>query len=207
MSYERVVIIGLGNPGEKYIKTRHNIGFRVIEALTQSKELSPTISVLKFIKNHKANSLLAKTHYKQMDIILAKPQTFMNSSGEAVKTIKDKFNIKNNQIWVVCDDLDLTIGRIRTREDGSSGGHKGLEDIISKLDSQEFGRIRLGIKPTKDFQDRSENQEDETEAKDFVLDKFSKKESSIIDKVIDKTQDHIFKSLEERCLIKTTIEV
>ncbi len=205
MDYERVAIIGLGNPGKKYLGTRHNIGFRVIDALAKSKELSPVDSSLEFEEEN--NYQLAQTHYKQMDVILAKPQTFMNNSGEAIKIIKDKYNLKNNRIWVVCDDLDLTIGRIRAREQGSSGGHKGLEDIITKLDSQEFGRIRLGIKPIEDFEERSKEYKEELEAKEFVLNKFSKKENSILKKAIDKTLDHIFESLKERCLIKTTIEV
>jgi PTH1 family peptidyl-tRNA hydrolase len=207
MDYERVAIIGLGNPGGKYTGTRHNVGFRVVEALKKSKEFSATDSNLELKKDQKLNSLIGQTHYKQMDVILAQPQTFMNNSGQAVKTIKDKFNLKNNRIWVICDDLDLTIGKIRAREQGSSGGHKGLEDIIAKLDSQKFGRIRLGIKPIEDYQERSKEFKDELEAKDFVLDKFSKKENSILEKVVDKTLDHIFESLEERCLIKTTIEV
>lgn len=207
MDKTRITIIGLGNPGRKYLDTRHNVGFRVIDKLIKAKEFSPADQDLKLKADQASDSLLAQTRYKRVMTIIAKPQTFVNRSGKTVKAIKDRFNLKNKEIWVVCDDLDLTIGMIRTRAQGSSGGHNGLENIIKHLGGNDFGRIRLGIKPIKGFEERSTEFKDNFEAKDFVLDKFRKKEENILKKVIDKTIDHTIKSLGDRCLIKTTLKV
>jgi peptidyl-tRNA hydrolase, PTH1 family len=207
MDRERIAIIGLGNPGKKYQKTRHNIGFRIIDALLETKEFSPANQDMELKQDSSSNSLIGETHYKQIMTVIAKPQTFVNNSGKTVKTIKDRFKLKNKNIWIVCDDLDLTIGKIRVRAKGSSGGHNGLEDIINRLSGDDFGRIRIGIKPIKGFEERSPEFKDSFEAKEFVLGKFRKREENILKKVIDKTTDHIVESLNDKCLIKTTIQV
>ncbi len=127
------LIIGLGNPGAKYQKTRHNIGFMVVDALADG-----------------TNFKLAKKFTSQLtqpdgsEYILVKPQTFMNSSGEAVAVLKQFYKLDNDDIWVISDDLTLEFGKIRIRRGGSSGGQNGLASIIRQI-GDDFWRIRLGI--------------------------------------------------------------
>ena len=127
------LIIGLGNPEKKYKNTRHNVGFRVIDVLSEKLSIRTT--------RKECFSLLGENK----EIILAKPQTYMNSSGDAVECVCKKFNIELSDIAVICDDLDLPLGKIRIRFGGSSGGHKGVQSIIDKMQSGEFLRIKVGI--------------------------------------------------------------
>ena len=128
------LIVGLGNPGKKYAKTRHNIGFMAVDALAKDFGLS-------WRENTKLKSAVAKNH----EIILIKPQTFMNNSGLAIKLAKSKFTVLPNNILVVMDDLDMAIGKIRYREEGSSGGHQGMQSIINYLGTDQIPRIKIGI--------------------------------------------------------------
>ena len=131
------LIVGLGNPGEKYEFTRHNIGFMVVD-----KVLKDIANVEKTWVLHKdLNTYL----FKNGDLIFAKPQAFMNNSGVVVKRIVNLYKVPVEQIWVIHDDIDLPIGKIRIRRGGSSGGHNGVESIIKNLPSPEFLRFRLGI--------------------------------------------------------------
>ncbi len=172
----KILIIGLGNPGHRYKKTRHNIGFRVIDAL--KKEVSAR------------------------DVLLFKPQTYMNQSGRAVKKIiqnstylparqaclpaRQEFKIQNS--IVVHDDVDLPLGIVRISKNVSSAGHKGVQSIIDELETQDFARIRIGIKPKIEKLQNTEN---------FVLQKFSKEEEKNIKKVIKKTVEIIKESLKQ----------
>lgn len=131
------LIVGLGNPGRDYESTRHNIGFMVVDKL--AKELGFTS--LTFAKDDKRKILTAKVG----DVILCKPQTFMNKSGTAVKQIADYYKIDASGIWIIHDDMDLPLGKIRIRSQGASGGHNGVDSVISALATDKFVRFRLGI--------------------------------------------------------------
>lgn len=131
------LIVGLGNPGSEYQDTRHNVGFMVIEKL--AKELSREQIFWK--EEEKFKALIVKIG----DVILVKPITFMNSSGIAVGAIMRFYKLAPSDIWVIHDDMDLPLGKIRIREKGSSGGHHGVESILEQLKTDLFLRFRLGI--------------------------------------------------------------
>lgn len=131
------LIVGLGNPGEKYQATRHNMGFRVLD------ELAETLNVSSFKTGF--NSCYQKVNFGEETLILMKPQTYMNLSGTAVKEIVDYYKIDLDDILVISDDVSLDVGRIRLREKGTSGGQKGLENIIQCLGSTQFKRLKVGI--------------------------------------------------------------
>lgn len=131
------LIIGLGNPGKEYEKTRHNAGFMVIDKLSQDLGINVDKSGYK--------GLYGKGRVNGEDVILLKPQTFMNLSGESVRAVMDYFKISIKDIVVVFDDLDIEIGKIRIRNNGSAGGQNGMKSIIQHLGTQDFLRIRVGI--------------------------------------------------------------
>src|SRR3989304_2632589 len=131
------IIVGLGNPGEKYLKTRHNLGFMVIDRLLQQTEME--------YAQKKFQSLFCKKSVDQEEIVLLKPQTFMNLSGVAVKEAVDMYKCSLNDLMVICDDLDMPLGKIRIRCSGGCGGHRGLESIADRLGSTDFSRLRIGI--------------------------------------------------------------
>ena len=160
------LIIGLGNPGKQYEKTRHNFGFRVLDLLTNEEEWQD-----------KYDSQFIKLD----DVILAKPQTFMNKSGEAVKDIMKFYPAA--ELVVIHDDLDLPLGAIRIQKDSSSAGHNGVQSIIDELNSQNFIRLRLGI---DNPQTRGP-----VPPEDFVLQKFTEDEERITKEVLEKAKDAI----------------
>lgn len=131
------LVVGLGNLGEKYRFTRHNIGFMVIE------RLSGTVGTP--VTRKRCYSLVGESFLDDLKIVLAKPQTYMNLSGMAVSALSDYYRTDIADLLVVCDDLDLPFGRIRLRPKGGSGGHRGLQSIITTLGSSEFPRLRVGI--------------------------------------------------------------
>jgi PTH1 family peptidyl-tRNA hydrolase len=159
------LIIGLGNPGDNYAETRHNVGFGVVSALAEDLNITPN--------NIKHKSLIGQGRFEGEDIILAQPYTYMNKSGLAVKALIERYQIdyKKNLI-VVYDDLDLPPGTIRIKKKGSSGGHNGLKSIINCLDTKSFPRIRIGIGRPPEGVDVAE----------YVLDYFtSEEEQSIVE--------------------------
>lgn len=132
------LIVGLGNPGLIYANSRHNIGFYIIRALSKICKVS--------LKNDTHTfSLSARCTLGAEDVLLATPKTFMNLSGLAVRALLKKYKINLKDLLVVCDDLDLEFARIRIRPSGSSGGHRGLKNIIDSLSSQDFCRLRIGV--------------------------------------------------------------
>jgi len=161
------LIVGLGNPGQQYANTRHNIGFKILDLLNQN--LTQSDSWESSQKNH---SLI----FKLKDIIFCKPQTFMNNSGDAVVSLQRLYKIEPTDIWVIHDDVDLEKGKIKIQKSGGSAGHNGIKSIIEKLGTQDFIRWRIGVgKPIdKQFQ----------ETADYVLENFSKDEQSIINSSI-----------------------
>ena len=166
------LIIGLGNPGNKYKKTRHNIGFMVIDEITTNFQFP--------IFNFKSifNAEISKKILKDEKIILVKPQTFMNNSGRAVKAIIDYYKITTEDIIVIHDDIDLNLGEIKIQQNRSSAGHNGVQSIIDSIGTKDFTRIRIGIKPI--------NQEISIDTEKFVLQKFIKEEKEIIQETIER---------------------
>ena len=134
---ENWLIVGLGNPGSKYEKTRHNCGFRAIDILAQ--ELKCKIDKGKF------QGLYGQVNYGNKKLFLLKPQTYMNNSGISTLQLSAYFNIPPQRIIVLFDDISLAPGRLRIRADGSAGGHNGIKSIIAQLGSQEFPRIKIGV--------------------------------------------------------------
>lgn len=131
------MIIGLGNPGKKYEKTRHNIGFMVIDEL--AKHYGVELNQTKF------HALYAVAHTPKGKVLLVKPYTYMNLSGEAIAPLMNYFNVHLDDLVVIYDDLDLGTGKLRLRQRGSAGGHNGIKSMIQHLGTQNFNRIRIGI--------------------------------------------------------------
>ena len=163
------LIIGLGNPGEKYEKTRHNAGFLTVDKLVSSSKYPGLSTQSKF------NAEISQGTIDDEKIILAKPQTFMNNSGQAVKAIVDYYKIDLENIIVIHDDLDIPIGEYKISKNKNSGGHKGVQSIIDYLGTKDFTRIRIGI--------MTENKKTPTEK--FVLERFSREEMEIVERVIE----------------------
>src|SRR3989344_4765954 len=135
------LIVGMGNPDDKYQYSRHNIGYMVVEKL--AKQLLPVERSKKgWEGNKKFTAEICKIN---QDLILAKPHTYMNRSGIAIQSLVNFYKIKTEDLWIIHDDIDLPLGKIRIRQGGSSGGHNGVESIIKNLPSEDFIRFRLGI--------------------------------------------------------------
>jgi len=166
------LIIGLGNPGIKYEKTRHNFGFLVVDELAKKMNTDDWKIKMQF------NANIAEGNTNDKKIILAKPQTFMNNSGIAVKSIADYYKIPYEEISIIHDDIDLPLGEIKIQQSRGAAGHKGVQSIIDTLKTKDFIRIRIGLKPT--------NQERIIDTEKFVLQKFSKNEEKIVQKTIGK---------------------
>jgi len=159
------IICGLGNPGKKFEKTRHNLGFLILDFFAKKE---------KFPKFKLEKEFQAKIS-KKGEIILAKPQTFMNNSGKAIKALTDHYKLKTENLIVVHDDIDLPFGKIKISFGKGSGGHKGVQSIINELKTKDFLRVRVGICPQKKPKKVDE----------FVLSEFDKRENEILKKVIE----------------------
>ncbi len=163
------LIVGLGNPGQKYFKTRHNAGFMVIDQIVVKHNLGNP-------QKNKNYELWMWDISPECKVLLVKPLTFMNSSGEAVGELMRFFKVSDEDILVISDDLDLLVGQVRLRYGGSSGGHKGLQSIIDILGFDHFGRIKIGIGRPPEH----------VPAEDYVLSQFSEKNvQTIIDQVAE----------------------
>ncbi|HCW32275.1 MAG: peptidyl-tRNA hydrolase, peptidyl-tRNA hydrolase, PTH1 family [Candidatus Peregrinibacteria bacterium GW2011_GWE2_39_6] len=167
------VIIGLGNPGKQYELTRHNLGFMAVEELR--KELKGG----GFRTEAKFKAEICRLEFSGEKIILVRPQTFMNLSGEAVRLLKHFYKISNEDIWVVYDDVDLPLGVLRIREDGSAGTHNGMKSIIQTTASEVFPRFRLGI------ESRGVLSPGQQEIASFVLEPFRNEELPQVREGID----------------------
>lgn len=163
------VIVGLGNPGPKYAYTRHNIGFLTIDALAE--ELGVQVNQAKF------KSLIAETRWQQHKVILVKPMTYMNLSGEALREIVDFYKIPIDNLLVIYDDLDLPNGSVKLRLKGGSAGHNGLKSIIQHLNTKEFKRIKMGI-----------GRPEHGDVVAYVLGKFAPNEMDAIEEAIEKAK-------------------
>jgi PTH1 family peptidyl-tRNA hydrolase len=164
------LIIGLGNPGRIYAQNRHNIGFRCITHLSKLYSIE--------INRRQCHSQVGSGKIADVKVILARPVTFVNQSGEAVSCLVRKYSSTPNDLIVIHDDLDLPLGKLRLRPDGSAGGHKGMNSIISALGSENFARIKIGIgRPTKED---GTSITDEDAIVDYVLSDFTPREDDII---------------------------
>lgn len=170
MASSKRLIVGLGNPGEAYSDTRHNVGFRVIDKLAERLKLS--------LKT-KGSAILGWGKWKGHPVMLAKPTTYMNRSGTAVEDIMRKNRLSPEDLLVIVDDINLPVGKVRIREKGGPGGHNGLEDIIDWLDSDGFPRLRIGV--GSEFQKGHQV--------DFVLSKFEDGEKELMARAIDRARD------------------
>ena len=160
------LIVGLGNPGKEYEKTRHNIGFMVLDKIAGKYKVS-------FSKN-KFKGLYGEFSLDGEKIILLKPQKYMNLSGEVIGEFLRFFKISNNDLLIFHDDLDLPLGKIRIRPTGSSGGHNGLKDIEKNIGTKDYPRVKVGIANDKNI-----------DTKDYVLGKFSSDDIQVISKSVD----------------------
>lgn len=162
-SGESWLIVGLGNPGREYEKTRHNAGFRCLDIIAH--QLSVKVDKLKY------QGLYCQTNYKGSKLFLLKPQTYMNLSGRSVLQLSAYFHIPPQQIIVLFDDISLEPGRLRIRADGSAGGHNGIKSIIQELGSQSFPRVKIGVgsKPNPEY-----------DLADWVLSAFSAQEEKAL---------------------------
>ncbi len=160
------LIVGLGNPGKDYVNTRHNVGFDVIDsyALKHNLEFSKTKFGGKFVKCNICGE----------EVVLLKPQKYINLSGEVVRKYVDYYKVDINDILIISDDLDLPVGKIKLKYKGSSGGHNGLKNIELNLGTEEYKRLKIGISNNKDI-----------DTKDYVLGHFSKSDRETVDKAIE----------------------
>ena len=178
---KEIYLIGLGNPGKKYFNSRHNIGFLLLENFSKKYNSN-------FLFKDKLKSFCSEFKINNSTYRLFLPNTFMNNSGHAVRAIVDWYKINLDQIFIIVDDKDLPLGKIRFRNKGSSGGHNGLKSVIEQLQTQNFKRIRIGIgspplvKEKNNFNTIS-----------HVLGNISQEEKSILDKVYER----VIESLEE----------
>lgn len=182
------IIFGLGNPGKKYEHSRHNLGFRVLDALASDLGVS-----FQYEEKFRAETASASRVVSEK-IILVKPQTFMNNSGQAVAFLKNFFKLENRDLLVVQDEIDLPLGQIRFSQDRSSAGHRGIESIIEQI-GQDFLRLRLGIDAR---QNRTEADTDAYVMAAFTADEEKKLEKEIIPRAAAEIKKRILKPTYER---------
>lgn len=167
------LVVGLGNPGRKYVDTRHNVGYAVIAEL--ARRAAAGCARADF------DAELVEAGLGGTKVLLAMPQTFMNRSGSSVLRLRDFYKLEHPDILIVCDDFNLPLGRLRLRAEGTAGGQKGLSDIIQRLGNQQIPRLRIGIGlPPAGF-----------EAADFVLSKFRREEQAEIELAIVRAADAV----------------
>src|SRR5262245_50841717 len=159
------VVVGLGNPGKRYQGTRHNVGYAVVDGLAQSPDASAF--------QERFDSLVAEVYQSGEKVLLVKPETFMNLSGRAIRQIIDFYQVGPQDLLVVCDDINLPLGKLRFRARGTHGGHNGLRDVENHLGTTEYSRLRIGVdSPSEDG------------AVDHVLGRFRPSEKPVIDDAI-----------------------
>lgn len=174
-----MLIVGLGNYGKEYENTRHNAGFLAIDRLAEKLGVK--------ISDKECKSLVGKTYINGKKVILAKPQTYMNLSGLAVKELSAKYNFPPEEIVVISDDIDISFGSLRIRKSGSAGTHNGLKNIIAELSSKDFIRFRIGV---------GANENPNMDLKDYVLSRFSKDELAVLSETFDNVASGIYELLK-----------
>lgn len=176
------VIVGLGNPGLRYARTRHNLGFWTVDALSQRWQIP--------LSKHKFQAKYGEGQVRGERVVLAKPQTFMNRSGQAVADMVNFYQLHLMELMVIYDDLDLPLGALRVKGSGSAGGHRGMANIIDHLKSDEFARVRLGIGQPPPF----------LGAADYVLQGIDDEETNILEAACLKAADAVDMWLAEDLL-------
>lgn len=172
------LIAGLGNPEEEYGKTRHNMGFNTINKIANKYNIK--------VNKTKFEGLYESTIIENQKVILLKPQTYMNLSGQCIKQFVDFYKIENDKILVIYDDIDTEKGKIRIRKKGSSGGHNGIKSIINCLGTEEFPRIRIGIGSPKFKEDMI----------NYVIGSISKEEQEELDKGVEQAKEAVIEILK-----------
>lgn len=170
------LVIGLGNPGKKYVNTRHNIGFKVLDNIAKRLE------IMKW--KERDGGMYFDTYIDMSRVIFLKPQRYINLSGDVMIEFMKFFDIKTEDILVVSDDLDLPVGTLKLKLKGSSGGHNGLKNIENQLQTNEYKRIKIGISNDK-----------EIDTKDYVLGKISKEDQKELKPIIEKATDAVLASI------------
>ena len=176
------IIVGLGNPGDRYAGTRHNIGFRCIDAMARAWGIP--------VSQRRAKAVLGIGRHLDQDVVLAKPRTFMNNSGEGVGYLLTRFSAQPSDLLVVYDEMALPLGRLRARASGSDAGHNGIRSIIDALNTQDFPRMRIGIgRPAQVGGNIT-----------HVLDRFSPEEEPVIAQMVERV------ILAGECLLEENID-
>lgn len=157
------IIAGLGNPGKEYEGTRHNVGFKTIDALADRYNID--------VKEKAHRAYIGKGMIEGQKVILVKPQTYMNLSGESIRSVMDFYKVELEHFFVIFDDISLEPGQLRIRKKGSAGGHNGIKNIIAHLGTQEFARIKVGVGAKPERMDLA----------DYVLSRFSKGETEVME--------------------------
>jgi PTH1 family peptidyl-tRNA hydrolase len=162
------LIVGLGNPGAEYERTRHNVGWRVVDAFARKFRISVT--------KHEKNALTGSGRVAGGAVMVAKPLTFMNLSGDAVRLLTNVYTESTTDMIVVYDDIDLPLGRLRIRPNGSAGTHNGMRSIISSIATENFPRLRIGI-----------GSAEQGRLRDYVLDEFTADEEPIVERAVERS--------------------
>ena len=173
------LVVGLGNPGKKYGRTRHNLGFLVVDHIARQNQVA--------IKKKLCDALVGEWSKDGKRILLIQPQTYMNRSGESIKALLDDLRLTPADLVVIHDDLDLAFGRIRIRPGGGAGGHRGVLSIMENLGGPQFYRVRIGIGRPPDGVD----------AVDFVLEPFLPQEVERLDELVSRASDAVVSLLRE----------
>ena len=163
------LIVGLGNPGREYARTRHNVGWQVVDAFAKKFRID--------VARHEKNAMTGTGRVAGGSVLVAKPLTYMNLSGDAVRLLVNAYAESTEELMVVYDDIDLPLGKLRIRPNGSSGTHNGMRSIIAELGSENFPRLRVGIGSP------------ETQLRDYVLDEFAADEQPIVERAIGRSVD------------------
>jgi peptidyl-tRNA hydrolase len=166
------MIVGLGNPGSEYAHTRHNMGFEVVDRLAERYQIR--------LDHSKFKALFGKGQMDGNDVLLVKPLTYMNASGEAVSPLLRFYKLVPNDLLVIQDDMDLPIGRIRLRHKGSSGGHNGIKSLILQLGTENFARIKIGV---------GHSERTQTAVVNYVLSQFSGEDRMMIDDAFERATE------------------
>lgn len=169
------LVVGLGNPDRHYTHNRHNVGFMCVERFARRHSIS--------ISQRQSRSRVGAGEFEGIEVVVARPQTYMNLSGEALAALCKKHRVELEDVLVVCDDLDLALGRIRLRAEGSAGGHNGLKSIIASLGTRDFARLRIGIGRPGECARES--------VVDYVLGDFSRDEREVLEEVLDRAADAV----------------
>jgi peptidyl-tRNA hydrolase, PTH1 family len=178
------LIVGLGNPGKEYSANRHNIGFHCLNYFAKQQRIE--------FSSKQCKSRIGMGKADGLEVVLAKPQTYMNASGESVNLLLRKYRLGLDDLVVIHDDLDLPLGKIRIKRDNSAGGHNGIKSIIACLESQDFTRIRVGI-----GRPETPDEAKDHEIIDYVLTDFSREEKIILDQTIRRVSEALLTLLAE----------